>query len=99
MAKRVRRAAPVAQRRMAGEPKEKPGASLPRSEISQFLPASRFISIRGNEARRPHFDYLPVALVLFDQSLILDTGVTTSPWFKGIDFCVTTHILFLNHSF
>jgi len=42
--KRVRRAAPAAQRRLAGEPKAKPGASLPRSEINrQFLPASRFI--------------------------------------------------------
>ena len=41
--KRVRRAAPVAQRRPAGEPEVKPDASLPRSEISQFLLASRFI--------------------------------------------------------
>ena len=38
-----RRAAPAAQRRLAGEPKAKPSSSLPRSEISQFLPASRFI--------------------------------------------------------
>ena len=42
--KRVRRAAPAAQPRFAGEPKAKPCASLPRSETNrQFLPASRFI--------------------------------------------------------
>ena len=29
--------------RRAGEPKARPGASPPRSEINQFLPASRFI--------------------------------------------------------
>ena len=45
--KRVRRAAPAAQRRLAGKPKAKPGTSLPRSEIRQFPPASRFIFLRG----------------------------------------------------
>ena len=43
--KTVRRATPAAQRRLAGEPKAKPGASLSRSEIRQFLQASRFIHI------------------------------------------------------
>ena len=37
--------AAAAQRRLAGEPKAKPGALLPRTEISQFLPASRFIHL------------------------------------------------------
>ena len=42
--KKNRRAAPAAQRRLAGEPKAKAGASLPRSEINRrFFPASRFI--------------------------------------------------------
>ena len=36
-------AAPAAQRRLAGEPKAKPDAPLPRSEIRKFLPAGRFI--------------------------------------------------------
>ena len=48
--KRVRRAAPAAQRRLAGEPKAKPGALLPRSEINcQFLPASRFVFKNGRK--------------------------------------------------
>ena len=47
--KRVQRTAPAAQRRLAGEPKARPDASLPRSEINQFLPASRFIFANRSE--------------------------------------------------
>ena len=36
-----RRAAPAAQRRLAGEPKARPGSLLPLSEINKFISASR----------------------------------------------------------
>ena len=59
-----RRAAPAAQRRLAGQPKAGPDASLPRSEINQFLPASRFIAsciplLTTLATQPPHTPYAP----------------------------------------
>ena len=89
--KRDRRVAPAAQRRLAGEPKAKLGASLPRSEINcQLFPASRLILINAylatdqkNNKKKQNQSNEQKAITPFISSQDILSGIGGTPILPG----------------